>query len=156
MQPIKTVDLASTDVTSFTKQNVGCLILTHDNQILLQQRDPHSPTFPDCLATFGGALIPHETPMQALIRELHEELGAVVAPAAVINLGAITEAITNYTALIYVYFWHDTTGTITGCYEGKAVRYSQWETALKHPKIMDDVKWLLQLCSKQNLIPQRR
>ena len=38
MNSIKTIDLTSTDLTSFTKHFVGCLVLTNDNKILLQQR----------------------------------------------------------------------------------------------------------------------
>jgi hypothetical protein len=38
---------------------------------------------------------------------LKEELGAEVMPSDVVDLGAITEAFTNYTELVYVHFWHD-------------------------------------------------
>lgn len=90
--------------------------------------------------------------MQALVRELKEELGAQVNPADVISLGAITEAITKYSELIYVYFWHDKHGTITGCYECEAKYYDDCAAALTHPKIMDDVRWLLHECQKRKLL----
>jgi len=93
-----------------------------------------------------------ENPMQALVRELKEELGAQVQESDVISLGAITESATNYSELIYVYFWHDKHGTITGCYEGKAEYYDNCATAMMHPKIMDDVRWLLKQCQSRRFL----
>jgi 8-oxo-dGTP diphosphatase len=88
---VQQVDLARADETLFSRRCVGCIVLTKDNKILLQQRDHNSPTYPDRLATFGGGIDPGETPIQALVRELKEELGAEVKIAEVISLGAITE-----------------------------------------------------------------
>jgi 8-oxo-dGTP diphosphatase len=137
---------------TFKRRCVGCLVLTQDNKILLQQRPNDWGRFPCCLATFGGGIEGNESPMEALVRELNEELGAIVEPKDVIHLGAITEQATHYQDLIYVHFWHDKQGTITGCYEGEAVHYTRAAEALKHPKIMQDVCWLLQQC--QQFIPQ--
>jgi 8-oxo-dGTP diphosphatase len=149
---IEPIDLHDINLQSFTRSGVGCIVLTQDNQILLQHRDADAPTYPNCLATFGGGIEAGETPMQALIRELHEELGAEVKAADVVSLGAITEAITQYRELSYVYFWHDKNGTITGCYEGQARHYENYHQAMKHPNIMDDVVWLLIECSTRHLL----
>src|SRR5437879_283414 len=119
-EPIRVVDLTQDDEAKFARRYVGCLVLTQDHKILLQQRPEHWSTHPGCLSTFGGEIELGETPMEALVRELHEELGAKVMPSDVISLGTITEAITNYSELIYLYFWHDKHGTITGCYECEA------------------------------------
>jgi 8-oxo-dGTP diphosphatase len=132
---------------------VGCLVLNREGKIVLQQRDNDSPSFPACLATFGGAIETSETPMQALIRELHEELGAKVNPTEVVSLGILSEPETNYTDLVYVFFWHDRLSTITGCYEGKANYYDNATEAETHPKIMNDVLWLLSECKKKKLLP---
>ena len=150
-EAIRIIDLTTVDTTNF-KGFVGCIVLTKENKIMLQQRPPNWRTFPDCLATFGGHIETNETPLAAVVRELEEELGAKVIPADLINLGAITEVITNYSELIYVYFWHDKHGTITGCYECEAKYYDNCTAALAHPKIMDDVRWLLRQCEQRKLI----
>ena len=90
--------------------------------------------------------------MQTLIRELNEELGAVVKEKDVVNLGAVTEDISHHTDLIYVFFWHDKEGTITGCYEGEAIYYDNINQALQHPKMMDGVRWLLNTCREKGFI----
>jgi 8-oxo-dGTP diphosphatase len=101
---------------------VSCLVLNKDGKIVLQLRDNDCPTFPGRLATFGGGIEQGESPMQALVRELKEELGAGVKIRNVIYLGTLTEAETNHSDLIYLYYWHDKLGSITGCYEGKAIQ----------------------------------
>lgn len=150
--PIQQIDLTKTSGAAFLHCCVGCIVLSQDGKIVLQQRDSASPTYPDCLATFGGGLEPGESPIQALVRELKEELGAQVQESEVISLGAITERATNYSELIYVYFWQDKYGSITGCYEGKAEYYDNCTAAMMHPKIMDDVRWLLRQCQSRQLL----
>ncbi len=110
---------------------VGCIILSKNRQIVLQQR-PESwvGSFPGCLATFGGRIEEGESPVQALIRELHEELGAEVRASDVLFLGKITESVTQHQDVIHLYFWHDEHGTITGCYEGEARYYDTVDEAL--------------------------
>ena len=128
------------------------MILTQDEKIILQQRANDWHTFPGCLATFGGKIESGESPIQALVRELNEELGAKVMPADAISLGAITETYTEHSELIYTYFWHDDRDSITGCYEGEAAYYDNCAAALKHPKIMNDVRWILNKCQKLTLL----
>ena len=149
---IKLVDLKNIDESAFTRRCVSCLILTRDNKILLQQRGTDWQTFPGCLAAFGGTIDSNETPIQALVRELHEELGAKVNVDEIVSLGAATEGVTHYKELNYLYFWHDKDGTITGCYEGEARYYDDVKAPLSHPKIMDDVQWLLRECRQRKLI----
>ena len=151
-EAIRVVDLTTVNTTNFKGFYVGCIVLTKDNKIMLQQRPLNWRTFPDCLATFGGHIEINETPISAIVRELAEELGAKVTPAELLSLGAITEAITNYSELIYIYFWHDKHGTITGCYECEAKYYDNCMAALAHPKIMDDVRWLLEECKNRKLL----
>jgi 8-oxo-dGTP diphosphatase len=144
--------LKRVDTKKFSRFCVGCLVLSQDNKIVLQRRDDDCPTFPGALATFGGGIEQGETPIQALVRELKEELGADVKASDVVNLGALTEAETNFNELVYVYFWHDKQGTITGCYEGKAKYYNDPAEVIKHRKVMNDVCWLLQECKKMKLL----
>lgn len=53
---------------------VGAIIKNLAGEYLLQLRDEHAPSFQHCWTLFGGAVEPGETPKQALLRELHEEL----------------------------------------------------------------------------------
>lgn len=137
---------------TFKREYASALILTHDNKILLQLRTNMSKRFAGCIATFGGTIEAHENPLQALIRELHEELGGVVEEGEVASCGVITEALSNYTEAVHAFFWHDRKGSINGCYEGNAIYFANMQEALLHPKAMDYVQWLLQECKKKNLI----
>ena len=151
-ETIRAIDLTTIETTSFKGFYVGCIVLTKDNKIMLQQRPSNWRTFPDCLATFGGHIEANEDPIAAVVRELKEELGAKVIPTELISFGAIAEAVNNYSELIYVYFWHDKQGTITGCYECEAKYYDNCAAALAHTKIMADVRWLLMKCKKLRLV----
>jgi len=51
---IKQVDLTKIDESTFKQQNTGCIVLTHNNRILLQRRPENWRTFPAMIATFGG------------------------------------------------------------------------------------------------------
>jgi len=148
----KVILLNHIDPSHFARTGVGCLVLSHDGKIVLQQRDEDCQTFPGYLATFGGGIEENESPIQALVRELREELGADVKIRDVVSFGAIVEEERNYEALVYLYFWHDKSNTITGCYEGKAEYYNDVSEIEKHPKIMGDVRWLLQECKKRKLL----
>lgn len=54
----------------------AAILVTADGRYLLQLRDRDRPIwFPGFWGLFGGALEPGETPEQALVRELDEELG---------------------------------------------------------------------------------
>ena len=149
---IKQVDLAKIDVSTFKRQNTGCIVLTHDNRILLQHRPDNWRTFPGMIATFGGHIEANETPSNAIVRELHEELGAAAEPDEVISLSVITEEITQHTELVHLYFWHDKQNTITGCYEGEAQYFDKVDGALAHTKLMDDVRWALIECQNRGLL----
>ncbi|MEJ0063791.1 MAG: NUDIX hydrolase [Alphaproteobacteria bacterium] len=152
IESIRPVDLTSIDQTAFVRCFADCVVLTKDGKILLQQRPPDWGRSAGCLTMFGGHIEPGESPMQAIVRETKEELGADVLPSDVVSLGAVTEDFTDHTELVYGYFWHDKRGTITGCYECEAVYYDRIEGALAHPKIMDYVRWFLRECANRGLL----
>lgn len=152
LSDLKVRILSHVNPKMFKRSCVSCLILSKDNKIILQQRDNDCAAFPGCLAAFGGGIENNETPLQALCRELNEELGAQVKLRDVVNLGMLTEPETHHRVLVHLFFWHDTAGTITGCYEGEAKYYNSSMEAQNHPKIMEDVRWLLQECKKRKLL----
>ncbi len=53
----------------------AAVILRADGCVLLVQRGASAPTFPDCWGVITGFIEPGETPAQAGLRELAEELG---------------------------------------------------------------------------------
>jgi 8-oxo-dGTP diphosphatase len=149
---IQQVDLKKVAESTYSRRSVGCIILTQQGELLLQQRDDNCLRFPGCLATFGGGIEPGESPGQAVMRELKEELGATVNESSLVSLGAITTAETGHGELLHAYFWHDKHGTISGCYEGEARYYADYMNALRHPKIMADVCWLVHECQSLQLL----
>jgi len=149
---IESVDLSQVDKNLFKREWACSVVLTKDRKILLQMRSDDRKSFPGCLSTFGGGLDDGEKPIQALIRELYEELGAKVDEADVVSFGAVTEAVTKYTELVYVYFWHDRFGTITGCYEDSPLYFDDVASVIAHPKVMDYVSWLLEKCKNRGFL----
>lgn len=153
IKSIRRVNSTKIKETTFKRCFVGCIVLAQDNKILLQQRGYDWQSFPGFLSSFGGRIEKNETPMQALVRELHEELGADVKESDIISLGAVTESVTDHRELVYEFFWHDKQGTIKGCYEGEAKYFdSVEEVILDYPKVMDDVCWALRECQKRQLL----
>jgi 8-oxo-dGTP diphosphatase len=149
---IRLIDLTKIDVKSYTFRGVDSIILTQNNKIILQKRGNDWQRFGGYLSSFGGQIELGETPIQALIRELNEELGADVEEKDVINLGVVTEATTNHGELIYVHFWHDRHGTITGCYEGEIAYFDNVREIMQQPKVMDDTLWALNVCLAKGLL----
>ncbi len=136
----------------FTCRLADCVVLTQDGKILMQQRPVNWGKHAGVLNIFGGHVEEGEAVVEGLIRELHEELGAVVRQEDLIFIGAITEDWTGHTELVHVYFWHDTHGTITGCYEAEAREYDTANDALAHPKIMEYAAWALETCQTLKFI----
>lgn len=136
----------------FKNKYVGCVILTKDDKILLQQRPDNFSTYPGYLCEFGGKIEQGEEPQDALVREIKEELGAKLNLSDTISCGAITELMSEHSELIYTYFWHDSLGSITGCYEGQPRYFARVEDIMSFPKITDGLRWLLLQCQNKGLI----
>jgi 8-oxo-dGTP diphosphatase len=87
-----------------------------------------------------------------MIRELNEELGAILKYNDVTFIGSVTEDFTDHKELVHIYFWHDKEKTITGCYEFEAVFFDSLEEAISQPEIMDYAIWAIKKCQEIGLI----
>lgn len=146
------VVVTSQNIHRYAKQYTGCLILSHDGRIILQQRGQGWQRFPGLVSTFGGRIEHGETADDAITRELNEELGADVIKAHLHSLGMITESITNHLELIHTYFWHDIANTINCCTEGQIVYFNDSKAVLDNPSVMDDVRWIITVCKRKKFI----
>ena len=101
--------------------SAGAIIVTHDKRILLQRRDDKAGQ----LGVFGGFLEAGETAVEALCRELREELGAHVSPDELRPV--LTRAYTlpdGQPITLHHFLWFETTPRITGIFEGGAAHFS--------------------------------
>jgi 8-oxo-dGTP diphosphatase len=147
------VDLSKADLAAYRQHFADCVVLGQDGKLLLQYRPLDWWTKPGWYTAFGGHVDAGESVIQALLRELHEELGAQVGVDDVVFLGALTEAETEHQEMVHVYFWHDREGRITGCYEAEARSFDTVAAALAEPKIMDYLKWALQKGKSLGFLP---
>jgi len=129
-----------------------CVILTHDNKILLQYRPLNWHSNAGGLNLFGGHVDAGETVEQGLCREIHEELGASISVDEVQFIGAVSEDWANHKEFVHIYFWHDIENKITGCFEAEAREFTSVEEALAMPKLMDYAKWALLRCKERELL----
>ena len=148
---VTVVDTQQLQMFSYGRHFAGCFIKTHDGRLLLQQRGVHWDRFPGMLATFGGQVDSGETPLQGMVRELREELGAEIDPSELLFLGAFTKLGLN-DALIHAYWWDDRKGSISGCYEGDPVYFDSATDVLSQDNITPDVYWIAHRCLELGLL----
>ncbi|MEL6682492.1 MAG: NUDIX domain-containing protein [Pseudomonadota bacterium] len=68
---------------------IAIAILVQGDKVLMARRAPHKTTYPKCWDFIGGHIEPGETLVQALNREMSEEIG--VHPVAPNYLGRIVD-----------------------------------------------------------------
>ena len=56
-------------------QEVSCLCINRNRQILLQKRSKNKKSYPSCWALFAGHVVEYDEIKDSIVRELHEELG---------------------------------------------------------------------------------
>lgn len=147
--PIRCENIANIQQNTYTRESIGCIVLTQDKKILLQLRPKNKRGY---VGTFGNEITEDEDPIEALQRSLQEALGAKVDIKNVVHLGAIAQAATHFKELHHLFFWHDAHGSITGCYQGKPLYFADCDAVQTEKKIMDDVRWLLQVCQEEGLL----
>lgn len=89
---------------------VAAALVDQTGRVLVQQRPPGKAMaglweFP------GGKVEPDEAPEAALARELHEELGIAVTPAALTPLTFASEPLAERHLLLLLYLCRDWSGT---------------------------------------------
>ncbi|MCB9982905.1 MAG: NUDIX domain-containing protein [Rhodospirillales bacterium] len=149
---IKPLDIESLDFAAYDMHLADCIILGADGRIVLQQRPGKGEGSLPILSAFEGHVEAGETVMQGLVREIEEELGAVMSPEDITFIGAVSEDFTNHREVVHLHFWHDKDDRITGCYEFEALRFSDIEHVFTHPGVMDYVRWGLYRCKEKGLL----
>lgn len=152
MDSVREIDLTKFKSEGFSTHLADCVVLTKDKKLLMQKRPDDWHTSPGVLNIFGGHVEKGETVIKGLVRELNEELGAIVKEEEVVFVGAISEDWTDHTEIVHVHFWHDKDGTITGCYEAESREFDTVDEILADPKVMDYAVWALKECQKLKLI----
>jgi 8-oxo-dGTP diphosphatase len=70
-------------------RTVGALLVDDEGRVLLGLRAPHKKAWPDHWDAIGGKIERGETPEQAMIREVREEIGVV--PLAFQRLASVAD-----------------------------------------------------------------
>ena len=91
---------------------VACALVDTDNRVLIAQR-PQGKQLAGLWEFPGGKLDPGERPEQALIRELHEELGITVKEACLAPLTFASHAYEDFHLLMPLYICRRWDGTVT-------------------------------------------
>ncbi|WP_343525935.1 (deoxy)nucleoside triphosphate pyrophosphohydrolase [Sphingomonas sp.] len=81
---------------------VAAALVDREGRVLLQQR-PMGKTLAGLWEFPGGKLEPGESPEEALVRELHEELGITVSLATLEPAGFATELLADRHLLLLLY-----------------------------------------------------
>lgn len=90
---------------------VACALVDPDNRILLTQR-PEGKSLAGLWEFPGGKVEPGETPEDALIRELAEELSIVVRPACLAPLTFASHTYDSFHLLMPLYICRRWEGTV--------------------------------------------
>lgn len=141
----------SDTATPEQRNGAAAIILTYDGRILLQERDDYERA----IGRFGGGRDSGDVDYHAtIIRELKEELGAVVKREDLVYLTEVTGTHLNGTyGTTVTFFWSDSHRTITGCYEGAPAYFDSAATVLAHPDVRSHTKECVQIALKKGLIP---
>ncbi len=91
---------------------VACALIDADNRVLIAQR-PQGKQLAGLWEFPGGKLDPGERPEQALIRELHEELGIAVKEACLAPLTFASHGYDDFHLLMPLYICRRWDGTVS-------------------------------------------
>jgi 8-oxo-dGTP diphosphatase len=111
---------------------VVCVALIDDSGRVLLARRPAGKPMAGLWEFPGGKLQAGETPEAALARELGEELGIEIAPAAAAPLAFASHAYANFHVLLLLYLCRRWRGDVTAC-EGQSLAWVQPQQVESYP-----------------------
>ena len=100
---------------------VACALVDMDGRVLLAQR-PEGKSLAGLWEFPGGKVDPGEVPEEALIRELHEELGITVAPPCLAPLSFASHGYETFHLLMPLYVCRRWEGQVRSR-EGQALKW---------------------------------
>ena len=110
---------------------VACALIDADNRVLIAQR-PEGKTLAGLWEFPGGKLNDGERPEDALIRELHEELGITVREACLAPLTFASHAYENFHLLMPLYICRRWEGEVVAR-EGQRTRLGARDKTARLP-----------------------
>ena len=124
---------------------VACALIDTDNRVLIAQR-PEGKTLAGLWEFPGGKFEPGERPEQALIRELHEELGITVKEACLAPLTFASHAYVDFHLLMPLYICRRWEGDVTAR-EGQTLAWVRPNRLRDYPMPPADVPLVAHLTS---------
>ncbi len=110
---------------------VAAALVDSDNRVLIAQR-PEGKALAGLWEFPGGKIDPHERPEQALIRELHEELGIHVKEACLAPLTFASYAYPDFHLMMPLYICRRWEGLVTSR-EGQALKWVRPNELRQYP-----------------------
>ena len=110
---------------------VACALVDADGRVLITQR-PEGKSMAGLWEFPGGKVEPGERPEEALIRELHEELGVTTQAPCLAPLTFASHAYDNFHLLMPLFVCRRFTGAVTGR-EGQAVKWVRPNSLRDYP-----------------------
>ena len=110
---------------------VACALVDADGRVLITQR-PEGKSMAGIWEFPGGKVEPGERPEEALIRELHEELGVTTQAPCLAPLTFASHAYDNFHLLMPLFVCRRFTGAVTGR-EGQAVKWVRPNSLRDYP-----------------------
>jgi 8-oxo-dGTP diphosphatase len=116
---------------------VACALIDPDNRVLIAQR-PEGKTLAGLWEFPGGKFEPGERPEQALIRELHEELGIDVKESCLAPLTFASHAYESFHLLMPLYICRRWDGDVASR-EGQALKWVRVNKLRDYPMPPADI-----------------
>jgi 8-oxo-dGTP diphosphatase len=112
-------------------------LVRNDGRLLLQQR-PHGKPMAGLWELPGGKIEPGESPEEALVREVEEELGLLLDTAAIEPFAFASHAYEGFHLLMPVFLCRSWAGTVKAR-EGQAIAWAAPEELSGYPAPAADI-----------------